>query len=243
MNKNRKTNNNNKQSSFLLEYKWWVIIPLVLLIVAYVMIYLCFLGRGFLPTGEELDKKDWLSFLGAYLGLAGTLFISLIAILQVKVYSDRDEKRLIAERKKVVQPILSVNIAEIDAGIIGTTEAFNPYDPKSFPRHKNVTIEIENVGQFPIINVIVFDQYLWQMLKTNEKKTIQIAYSDSPDVQHWKDLIIELFEDEYERTDEGIPKSFNVQYDDIDGNEMYQTFELKDFEGTKYYSLEGTHDI
>ena len=30
---------------------------------------------------------------------------------------------------------------------------------------------------------------------------------------------------------------------DIDGNEMYQTFELKHFDETEYYSLEGTHEV
>ncbi len=80
------------------------------------------------------------------------------------------------------------------------------------------------------------------MLKPSEKKQIQIAYSDSPDAKKWGKYIIELLETEFERTETGIPKSFNINYDDIDGNEMFQTYELKDFEGTVYYSLEGTEE-
>ena len=92
------------------------------------------------------------------------------------------------------------------------------------------------------MNVIIFDKYLFQLLKPNERKTIQVAYSNSPDVQKWKEHIIEIQESDYESTEDGIPKWFNINYDDIDGNEMFQTFALKTFDDTNYYSLEGTHD-
>ncbi|WP_207724663.1 hypothetical protein [Blautia difficilis] len=49
-------------------------------------------------------------------------------------------------------------------------------------------------------------------------------------------------ESEHERDNEGIPKWFNINYDDIDGHSMFQTFELKDFDGKKYYSLESTEE-
>ena len=75
------------------------------------------------------------------------------------------------------------------------------------------------------------------------KKIIQAAYSDSPDIERWRKYVIEILESEFARTDEGIPKDFCINYDDIDGNEMYQVYELSDFEGTKYYSLKGTYDI
>ena len=70
-----------------------------------------------------------------------------------------------------------------------------------------------------------------------DKKQIQIAYSDSPDIQKWKNFLIEISEADFDRTDDGIPTWFNINYDDIDGGEMFQSFELKDFGGKKYYSL------
>jgi len=36
---------------------------------------------------------------------------------------------------------------------------------------------------------------------------------------------------------------FNINYDDVDGNSMYQTFVLKSFDDTQYYSLEGTFEV
>ena len=56
------------------------------------------------------------------------------------------------------------------------------------------------------MNVIIFDKYLFQLLKPNERKTIQVAYSNSPDVQKWKEHIIEIQESDYESTEDGIPK-------------------------------------
>ena len=234
--------NDNSKPTFIHQHFWKIVVCACVLIVGYVIIYICFFGNGFLSPGSELEKKDWLSFLGAYLSFAGTLIISLVAILQSRFFEDRDKKRIADERKKAVQPVFSIEIAGIDKQIAGTAEVFNPREPETLPQHKNVTIEIENVGKYPVRNVIVFDNYLWQMLKPNEKKQIQVAYSDSPDVARWKKLVIEILESEFARTGEGLPTDFCINYDDIDGNEMYQVYTLKDFEGTKYYSLEGIHD-
>lgn len=236
-------NDKKNKSMFFNEYKWWIIGSVFILIFIYVLIYVFFLVNGSLPTGSELEKRDWLAFLGEYLSFAGTHIISLIAILQGKFFADREKKRIADERKKTVQPILSVNIARIDSHIKGTAEVIKLSKHDSIPHHQNVTIEIENVGQYPICNVIIFDKYLWQLLKPNEKKQIQVAYSDSLDVQRWKKHIIEVIESEYERTESGVPKWFNVIYEDIDGNGMYQTYELKEFDGTVYYSLEDTQEL
>lgn len=167
----------------------------------------------------------------------------MVAILQSRFFAEREKQRVAADRKKTIQPILSVSIVATNSQIAGTAEPFNPSDPGSIPQHKNVTIEIENVGAFPICNVIIFGKYLWQILKPNEKKQIQVAYSDSPDAQRWKKHILELLESEFERTESRTPKWFNINYDDIDGNAMFQTYELKEFDGMSYYSLEGTHEV
>jgi hypothetical protein len=50
-------------------------------------------------------------------------------------------------------------------------------------------------------------------------------------------------ESEYEPGDKGIPKWFNICYDDVDGHSMFQSFELKNFDGTDYYSLETTEEV
>lgn len=230
------------KSSFVQQFFWKIVICICVLIIAYVLIYICFFGNGLFSPGSELEKKDWLSFLGAYLSFAGTLLISLIAILQSKFFEDRDKKRIADERKKTIQPILSVEIAGIDQQINHVVDVFSPWNPETMPKHKNVTIEIENVGKYPVRNVIVFDRYIWQMLKPNEKKQIQVAYTDSPDIERGEKYLIEILESEFARTDEGIPKDFCINYDDVDGNEMYQVYVLSDFEGTQYYSLRGTYD-
>lgn len=232
-----------KEKSFFQRYKCWFIILTLTLIVAYVIAYLCFYGNGFISTGTDLDKSDWLSFLGSYLAFSGTVFVSLTAMLQSHYYAEQGRQKEQNERRKNIQPIFSVNIEKIDSQVSGTAEPFSLSDPSTYPRHKNVTISIENVGTHPIRNVIVFDKYLCQLLKPGEKKGLQIAYSDSPDMKKWGKRLISILESDFERSDDGIPKWFNINYDDVDANEMYQIFRLKEFDGTMYYSLEGTHQI
>ena len=62
-----------------------------------------------------------------------------------------------------------------------------------------------------------------------------------PDAKMSKNITV-ILETDYERTDSGIPKSFPINYDDADGNEFYQIYELKNFGGKLYYSLEGTYN-
>ena len=67
-------------------------------------------------------------------------------------------------------------------------------------------------------------------------------YYDSDDARKWPSKMAVLT-DEYERNDRGVPQWFNINHEDVDGNEMYQSYELKDFEGTLYYALEGINEI
>lgn len=216
---------------------------LIVLIGIYICIYLFLRRNEFISTGVDLEKKDWLAFSGAYLTFAGTIIVSLVATLQTKHFAEIEKDKAIESRKKEVQPLFSISIDGLNKQVIGTVEAFNMYDTSTNPKHKNVTISLENVGNYPILNVIIFDKYLFQLLKPNEREKVQVAYADSPDVQKWKNRIIEIHESDYEGTENGIPKRFNINYDDIDGNEMFQTFVLKTFDGTDYYSLEETREL
>lgn len=232
-----------ENNSFIKKYKRIVIMLCLLLVGIYILIYLTFKGDGFIYVGIDLEKRDWLTFFGAYLTFAGTMIISLIAILQSKYFTDVEKNRCKKDRMRVIQPIFSVNIDCLDEQITGTVEAFNINDPSRYSKHKNITLSIENVGEYPIRNVIIFDKYLFQLLKTNDKKTFQVAYDDSPDAERWKNYLIVILESEYERSKEGIPKLFNINYDDVDGNAMLQTFELKTFEDDKYYSLSSIKEV
>lgn len=180
--------------------------------------------------------------MGAYLAFAGTIIVSIVAALQTKHFAEIEKNKASESRKKEIQPIFSINIEGINQQVSGTADVFDLYDSSTYPKHKNVTISLENVSRYPVLNMIIFDKYLFQLLKPNEKKTIQIAYSDSPDIRKWKEYIIEIHEADYESTKDGIPKWFNINYDDIDGNEMVQTFALKTFDETNYYSLEKIHE-
>jgi hypothetical protein len=230
----------NGWKDFVKRYGKYFIAFLIASILIYSIIYLCFIGDGFLSAGKDLAKEDWLSFLGAYLSFIGTVAVSLIALFQSSYYTKTENERRLYEHRKKIQPIFSVDIVEMNKQIDGTSEAFNLSNP-SFPKHNNIKISIENVNSYPITHVIVFDKYICPLLKCNELKYLSCAYYDSEDAKRWAKKLIVLTDD-FERNEQGVPKWFNICYEDIDGQAMFQTFELKDFDGTLYYSLEGIHE-
>jgi hypothetical protein len=225
------------KKSFVGKYKWWFIGAGIALILIYVIIYLCFRGNGFLSTGIDLEKKDWLAFLGAYLSFGGTVVVSAIAILQSHYFDIKQKERDADARNKHLQPVFSVTLGSLNCMLRGEAEALSLNDPSLNRKHQNVTINIENVGEYPIFHVIIFDKYKYQLLKPNEKKSIQVAFEDSPDASSKNESLIHILRSEYESTKDNIPMWFNIVYEDIDGNTMYQTFDLKYFESDCYYSL------
>ena len=150
-----------RYANLFLKNKTWLLNSLVALVGAYICIYLSFKGNGFISAGVNLEKKDWLSFLGAYLAFAGTIIVSIVATLQTKHFAEIEKDKAIESRKKELQPIFSINIDGLNQQISGTAEVFNLYDTSTYPKHKNVTISLENVSIYPILNVIIFDKYLF----------------------------------------------------------------------------------
>lgn len=135
-----------------------------------------FIEDGIFLVGTDLEKGDWLSFLGAYLSFTGTVIVSMIAVFQSHYYNELNEKKNTARRKNEIQPIFSVKIVAIDIQPDGTVETFSLYDKSKNAVHKNVKISIENVNKFPIKHVIIFDKYITPLLKCNEVQFVHCAY-------------------------------------------------------------------
>lgn len=68
-----------------------------------------------------------------------------------------------------------------------------------------IELSIENVNNYPIKHIIIFDKYICSLLKSNETKNLQCAYLDSIDDKKWKNHLI-IITDEFERNENGIPK-------------------------------------
>lgn len=110
------------------------------------------------------------------------------------------------------------------------------------PSTKNVKISVENVNRFPIKHMIVFDKYITPLLKCNEIQYVHCCILRTQlDAKKWPKQMAVLT-DEYERNDQGVPTWFNINYEDVDGNEMFQSFELKNFDGKLYYALNSIND-
>lgn len=116
---------------------------------------------------------------------------------------------------------------------------FKSTDQESDAEVKESTLEGKILNQL----ILCFNKYITPLLKYNEVQFVHCAYYGSDDAKKWPNKLAVLTDDEFEHNEQGIPKWFNINYEDVDGNEMYQTFELKDFDGTPYYSLESINDI
>ena len=229
-----KKKGNKKNLFFKSLYFWCGLGGILVAVLIYIGIYAAFRGNGLFSTGIDLEKSDWLAFLGSYLSFAGTAVVSGIAIFQTYHYEKLSNQRTNQKRAKEIQPIFSIKIDSMDTMPFGSCEAFNLYDSNTLPKHKNITLQIENVSPYPIKHMIVFDKYIVQLLKSNEVHSLQGAYEDSPDYDSKN--IIKVLQSEYERSSEGLPKWFNINYEDVDGNDMFQSFELKSFDGQNYYA-------
>lgn len=80
-------------------------------------------------------------------------------------------------------------------------------------------------------------------MKCNDSHRIQVAYDDSPDYKHESKELIRILRSDYDRADNGLPKCLNINYEDVDGNDMFQSFELKEFDDVSYYSLTETTPV
>jgi hypothetical protein len=210
-------------------------------IIVYVIIYLFFSVKGVIPPGDGLDKTDWLSFLGAYLSFLGTVIVSLTIFWHTNYVTKQSEEKTATERKKRIQPVFSIKIGSQNT-VMEKRSSF--VDAGNKPeRPYNVIIKIENANEFPITNVIVFDKYITPLLKTKEEISVHCTYSDPTDTYKFYDSIAVINETDYEKDSSGLPKWFNINYDDVDGNEMYQSFSLHHFDKTPYYSSEGAIDV
>lgn len=218
-----------------------IVIITVICIILFVGIYFLFFNKGIIPSGVGLAKTDWLSFLGAYLSFYGTVVVSLTIFLHTNYVAKQSEGKIALERKKHIQPIFSIEISTQNT----VMEVHSPFvDMGNKPeRPSNVIIKIKNANKYPITNVIVFDKYIISLLEPGKEKSIYCTYSDPTNTYKFYDSIAVVNETDYEKDISGLPTWFNINYDDIDGNEMYQTFELKHFDKTEYYSLEGQHEL
>ncbi len=204
----------------------------------YVMVYSCFWGDGFLSPGKELEKRDWLGFLGAYLSFIGTVAVSLIAILQSSYFNKRENERRYNERLEMIQSVFSVSISEQNSHVGNYAVSFNLNDASTYPKYDNFTIKIENIGEYPAMHICVFEKYMFPVIKPGELKSIQAAFSDSEDVRKYPNgLKAVLDSSEPKDEEQRLPLEFNICYDDIDGNSLYQAFKLMDFDNVKYYAL------
>lgn len=217
------------------KHKKTMIIMGIALVALYVLLYILFILNGPLPTGADLDKSDWLGFIGSYLSFAGTIVVSLVALAQASYYNEMENKRRAEERLKEIQPLFSVEIIAINKQPPGAVETFNPTTGEGLSQHRNFQLRIRIANDKPARNVCAFEEFVKPLLKPDEKMDLCVCFEDSPDSESKN--VLKILHSEYKADNEGLPDSFNIGYDDMDGHSMVQTLELHDSFQKKFYSL------
>lgn len=235
-----KKNTKKPQSSLTKYLIARILVSIAISVVLYCVIYFAFAIDGFIPPGVGLYKVDWLSFFGAYLSFFGTVLVSLTIFWHTNYVAKQSEEKAATERLKRIQPVFSIKISTRNSVMYNNSAFIDLNNKPECP--PNVILKIENANEFPITNVIVFDKYLVPLLKSFEEISVYCTYSDPTNTYKFYNSIVVINETDYEKDSSGLPMWFNINYDDVDGNSMYQTFELKCFDDTQYYSLEETSE-
>lgn len=221
----------------LKKYKKSIICFCILAILTPIILYLLLLPNTPIPAGSGLRKSDWLAFVGSYLSFIGTVVVAFISAASGSYHNEMENKRRAEERHKEIQPLFSVAIVDVDTLPPGAAEAVNPLAADGMPKHQNVQIKIEIANDHLAKHVIVFDYYLTPLMKSSDRRTICVAYEDSPDIHRWPKEVHTIIKSEFPCDEQGIPKTFNINYEDTDGHQMVQTFKLNHFEDMRYYEL------
>lgn len=203
-------------------------------VVVYIAIYLFFLFvPAFLPAGEGLAKRDWLSFLGSYLSFSGTLFVCYITLLQNKIFVQRSEDQKKEDRFIQIQPIFSLEVKTQNIARFDSVENLKKYEELKL---KQFFFTLRNFGAFPALHIRIFDEYIVPSLSPDETFEFTCVYnlqSMGCKISGY-DIMLNL---PVGSSGETPPQNVVVEYYDVDGNAMAQKFVWSNYRNKELYVL------
>lgn len=233
---------------FWKKYKKYIYEFGIITLVIFGVIYGYFL---YFLKSKAITSSDWLAFWGVYLSFIGTIAVSAIAVGQGHIYNEEENQRRRKERFENIQPVFAIKLEKIDGQLKQVVDQIDPYGHNTQKRkHKNFTISIKIINDNQIMNVCVYDKYIFSVMEPDHTYRIQFCYNDSPDVVliPKSNRISEgqgtvILSRDIDRDLEGIATCLSIVYDDIDGNSCVQTFNLKKYDDTEAYSLENSEGL
>lgn len=174
---------------------FWII-GILTMVIIYVAVYLCFKGNTGFPPGAGLEKSDWLSFCGDFLGFSSSTLMAVVVF--------RQDKKINSLLKIEYDPILVFRVLEfkwIDATACGTS--FSRYNSMMLDGHpmlceqfvfeptassEGLAVErctfqfcfsLANHGKLPVRSLVVdritFDQDICIYEKDVDSKAIELG--------------------------------------------------------------------
>lgn len=74
----------------------------IVLLLLFVITYLWFIVRGGLPTGDGLNKRDWLAFWGSFLSFGGSVLLGAVSVWQ-NVQANETNEKMLKESQRLSQ--------------------------------------------------------------------------------------------------------------------------------------------
>lgn len=150
---------------------FWII-GIFSMVFVYCLVYLCFRGNIGFSVGVGLEKSDWLSFCGDFLGFASSTLMAIVVF--------RQDKKINSLMKIEYDPILVFRVLDfkwLDAASVGTIfSRYNSlilggqvllceqfvFEPINPPRELNIDcgtfqfcFSIANHGKLPVQSVVI----------------------------------------------------------------------------------------
>lgn len=163
-----------------------------------------------LPSEPQLNRSDWLQFIGMFLAFSGTVFVGCEAYW---LASDRN-RELDERRRWEVHPILAVEA--INVNVNATVANLQP----TIEDYRNAHIRIKNISDYPALNIVFADTLVASALEPTSSIDIVCRWQDSDDFYSASSLnpcVLLDSRPDHKRRSDGFPANVILQYDDIDG--------------------------
>lgn len=181
--------------------------------------YLWFIFQGGFPSGDGLEKKDWLAFWGSFLSFAGTTVLGAISVWQNNRANDVN-KNAIAENRRIIQVQfenelcknkymliiegtnqIAKKMADIHRQFITTVVANfpNPDEDKQLQLEASSRILDSIITDIDFLRLVEIDNALplcyddeFPVLKENRKKIKRTLSKTMQDIMDYKQEILSL---------------------------------------------------
>jgi hypothetical protein len=142
-------------------YKKYIIAFLLISIIIFILTYIWFQIKGFLPVGPDLEKRDWLLFTSGFLSFLGTMLLGALALYQnikldeANIRSHDISNRLLLLEEEEQIPLIDISLGKeilisndiFGEGMVSAENLIFIYCEKEKEEGVSICFDIKNVSK------------------------------------------------------------------------------------------------